>query len=146
MLALGHPLYSNNPVLNIRTICQTQDLWKLACLVTSCIYYACQTHEIYQVLLYSVDFKAPKELWNPLSKAVLNECSIISIKGPSEMTVKLKSNLYIGPVIIFPNFWHWQPVTQISSVIVVGCQTNCFQSVVQLKFIWHNKVCMTTVW
>ena len=27
--------------------------------VNSCIYYACQTHEIYQVLPYSLDFKAP---------------------------------------------------------------------------------------
>ena len=31
-------------------------------LVKSCIYYACQTCEIYQVLSYSVDFKAPGEL------------------------------------------------------------------------------------
>ena len=28
-------------------------------LVNSCIYYACQTREIYQVLLYSVDY-----IWN----------------------------------------------------------------------------------
>ena len=34
--------------------------------VNSCVYYACQTYEIYQVLSYSVDFKAPQELWNPL--------------------------------------------------------------------------------
>ena len=40
------------------------------CLVNSCIYYACHTCGIYQVLPYSVDFKAPQELWNPLSKAV----------------------------------------------------------------------------
>ena len=40
--------------------------------VNSCIYYACQTREIYQVLI----------------------------------TVKLKSNLYVGPVNIFSNFWH----------------------------------------
>ena len=38
----------------------------------SCFYYAHQTHEIYQILPYSVDFKAPKELWNPLSKTVLS--------------------------------------------------------------------------
>ena len=30
-------------------------------LVNSCVYYAHQTHEIYQVLPYSVDFKAPRE-------------------------------------------------------------------------------------
>ena len=28
-------------------------------LVNSCIYFDCQTYEIYQVLPYSVDFKAP---------------------------------------------------------------------------------------
>ena len=31
-------------------------------LVNSCVYYAHQTHDIYKVLTYSVDFKAPKEL------------------------------------------------------------------------------------
>ena len=30
-------------------------------LVNSCISYACQIHEIYQALSYSVDFKAPDE-------------------------------------------------------------------------------------
>ena len=41
-------------------------------LVNSYVYYAHQTHEIYQVhvLPYSVDYKAPRELWNPLSKTV----------------------------------------------------------------------------
>ena len=46
-------------VLKRRTICHARDLWKLAQFVNSCIYYACQTHEIYQVLPYSLDFKAP---------------------------------------------------------------------------------------
>ena len=41
-------------------------------LLNSCIYYAHQTHEIYQVLPYFMDFKAPWELWNPLSKTVLS--------------------------------------------------------------------------
>ena len=36
-------------------------------LVNSYIYYACQTCEMYQVLPYSLDFKAPRELLNPLS-------------------------------------------------------------------------------
>ena len=31
-------------------------------LVNSCVYYACQTHEFYQVLPYSMDLKAPGEL------------------------------------------------------------------------------------
>ena len=51
-------------------------------LVNSCIKYARQTHDIYLVLPYSVDFKAPSELWNPLRKAVLNQCSFIWNKGP----------------------------------------------------------------
>ena len=32
-------------------------------LVNNCVYYAHQTHVIYQLLPYSVDFKAPWELW-----------------------------------------------------------------------------------
>ena len=67
----------------------------------SCIYFACQTCEIYQVLPYSLDFKAPVELRSPLSKTVLSKYDFV-------MTVKLKSNLYIGPVNIFPTFWHFK--------------------------------------
>ena len=51
-------------------------------LVNICAYSAHQTHEIYQVLPYSVDFKAPGELRNPLSKTVLSKWSFISNKGP----------------------------------------------------------------
>ena len=49
-------------------------------LVNSCIYYAHQTGEIYQLLHYSVDFKAPVELWNPLSETVFSKCSFITKK------------------------------------------------------------------
>ena len=45
------------------------DLWNWLDLVNCCIYYTRQTCEIYQVMPYSVDFKAPGELWNPLSNA-----------------------------------------------------------------------------
>ena len=45
-------------------------------------YCVCQTTEIYQVLSYSVDFKAPGELWNPLSKTVLNRCRFNWNKAP----------------------------------------------------------------
>ena len=51
-------------------------------LINSCVYYAHQTYEIYQVLPDSLDFKAPEELWNPISKAVLSKCSFIWNKGP----------------------------------------------------------------
>ena len=37
------------------------------CLVNSCVYYAHQAYEIYEVL----HDKFPRELWNPLGKAVL---------------------------------------------------------------------------
>ena len=32
-------------------------------LANSCIYYIHQTHKIYQVLYYSVDFKAAKDIY-----------------------------------------------------------------------------------
>ena len=54
-------------------------------LVNSCIYYACQTNEIYQVKSYSVDFKAPKKLWNPLNKSVLSKCSFVWNKESLKM-------------------------------------------------------------
>ena len=49
-------------------------------LIESCIYYAHQTSEIYQVLPYSVDFKALEELWNPLSKTVPSYVVLFGIK------------------------------------------------------------------
>ena len=52
-------------VSKIITICHAQDLWNLTGLVDSCVYYAFQTREIYQVLPYSMNFKAPGEFWNP---------------------------------------------------------------------------------
>ena len=47
--------------------------------VKSFLHYAHQTCEIYQLLTHSMDFKAHRELWNPLSKTVL---SFVSNKGP----------------------------------------------------------------
>ena len=47
-----------------------------------CNYDFDQIHEIYQVLPYSVDFKAPQELWNPLNKTLLSKYSFIWNKGP----------------------------------------------------------------
>ena len=72
-------------------------------LVTSCIYYARQTREIYQVLPCAVNFKAPGELWNPLSKTVLSKCSFICNKGLVNIWNghKAQSKLYVGPVYIF---------------------------------------------
>ena len=47
-------------VLKVRTVCHAPETcgnWQ--CLVNGCVCYAHQSYEIYQVLLYSVDFKAP---------------------------------------------------------------------------------------
>ena len=54
---------------------QTCENWLT--LVNCFVYYAHQTCEIPQELVYSVDFKPPGEFWNLLSKAVLSKCSFI---------------------------------------------------------------------
>ena len=95
--------------LTIRAICHARDLWKLALgLVNNCVYRARQTREIYHVLPYSVGFKAHNELQKTMNKTVLGKCSFISKKTLQifEITIKLKSNLHVGPVDIFLNFWH----------------------------------------
>ena len=63
---------------------------------------------IYQALLPAVDFKAPGELWNYLSKTALSKCIIFGIKGlqTCAMTLKLQSIFQFAPEIIFPNCCH----------------------------------------
>ena len=51
-------------------------------LINSWIDYAHQTCEIYQVLPYLVDLKAPGELWNLISKTVRSKFSFIWNKRP----------------------------------------------------------------
>ena len=63
-------------------VLQVVKLANLDGIVKSCIYSTHQTHEIYQVLTYSMDFKALVELWNPWSKTVLSKCTFIWNKGP----------------------------------------------------------------
>ena len=46
------------------------------------VWYAHRTREIYHVLPYAVDLKAPGELWNLLSETVLSECSFNGNKRP----------------------------------------------------------------
>ena len=74
--------------------------------VNSCVYYSSQTHDIYQVLRYPVDFKAPEEFEIYHVIQYLVNVVLFKIKDllTSEMPVKLKSNLYAGPVNIYPNF------------------------------------------
>ena len=71
-------------------------------LVKSCVYYAHQTCEIYQLLSYLVDLKIPLELWNPLSKTVLSKFSFIWNKGP--VNIWNDRNLLIKLVNIFFQF------------------------------------------
>ena len=64
--------FRTTKVFKIMTICHAQNLRKLVRSGNSSVYYAPKICEIYQVLSYSVDFKALGELWIPLSKTVLN--------------------------------------------------------------------------
>ena len=59
---------------------ETYESW--LSLENSCIYYVRQNHEIYQVLPNTVDYRSPRELWNPLCKAVLNKCNFIWNEWP----------------------------------------------------------------
>ena len=72
-------------------------------LLNSCVYCAHPTCEIYQVLHYSVDLGSFEIHWvkQDLVNAVLFGIQDLET---SEMTVKLKGNLLIGPENIFPNF------------------------------------------
>ena len=94
-----------NEVLKIRSIWHTRDLWKLA---RSCkhVRLLCPLDPRDQVLPYSVDFKAPGELWNPLSKTVLSKSDFVWIKGPVN-TWKAKKISCTSTCKYFPIFWHW---------------------------------------
>ena len=76
--------------------------------VNSYVCYDNHAREIYQVLPYSVDFKAPRELWNPLSKTVLSKVDVVLYRIKDlytcDMGVKLENNLYVGPENNFHNF------------------------------------------
>ena len=106
--------------------------------VNSCVYYARQTREIYQVLPYSVDLKAPMELWNPMSKAVLS--SFIWNKGPVNIWKyrKAQKYLYVGPVNIFPNYWHcgyqYLAITEVRSWVSI----NVFEYIFAEQTIFFN--------
>ena len=87
--------------------------------VNSCVYYARQTREIYQVPPYSVDFKAPGYLWNPFIKTVLTECSFISNKGPVNILNDRKAQklLVRRTCKYFPEFFRlfmWYVTSQLS--------------------------------
>ena len=95
-------------MLYIRTIYHGRDLWILSGSGKQLPLLRQPGPWIYQVLPYSVDFKAPPELWNQLSKRVLDKCCLFRIKDMciSKMTTKLEGNLYILPVNTFSKPWH----------------------------------------
>ena len=82
---------------------QTSENW--TGLVKDCVFYARQTHDIYQVLPYSVDFRAPGSLEIHLVRKYLANVVLFGIKDmwTFEMTLKFNSNLYVGLVTICPN-------------------------------------------
>ena len=86
---------------------ETCEIW--LSLVNSCLYYARQTGEIYRVLSCSVDFKASGIFAIQRVRQHLVNVVLFGIKDLQtyEMTVKRKSNLYVGPVNICPNIWRW---------------------------------------
>ena len=72
-------------------------------LVNRGIYYVGHRREIYRVLPYSMDLKAPRELWNVLGETTFSKCSFIWHKGPANIWIdcKAQSNLYVGHVNMF---------------------------------------------
>ena len=77
--------------------------------VYSCIYCVRQTCDTYEVRPYSVDFKAPGGLLNPLSKTVRSHCKFNWIKGPVIFwnDRKAQRSLARGIWRYFPYFLPW---------------------------------------
>ena len=48
--------------------------------VNRCVYYTHQTRWIYQVLLYSLDFKASWDIWNQWERQYLVKIDLFGIK------------------------------------------------------------------
>ena len=51
------------------------------------------------------------------------------------MTIKLKSNLYVGPVNIYPNFWHCM-------LLYAQCCSVLFCCVYIICFWWIHSICL----
>ena len=71
--------------------------------VHSCVYHNRQTRDIYQVLPYSVVFKAPRSFEIHWVRQYLVNAVLFGIQDLQtyKMTVNLKSNFYVGAVNIF---------------------------------------------
>ena len=99
------------PVLKIRIIFHVRDLWKLARICKGCLLCPPDPWNLPGTALVS-GFQS--STWNILSKTVLSKCSFIWNKWPVNIwnDLKLKSNMHVGPVNIFPNsLWRHQMET-----------------------------------
>ena len=78
-------------------------------LVNICIYYVWQTHAIYQILSYPVDFKATGIFEIHWVRQYLVNIVLFQIKTCKHLKwlSKLESKVNVRPVNIFANFWHW---------------------------------------
>ena len=75
------PQINHESVLKIMTISMPETCENWFDLVNSCVYYAHQTFEIYQVLPCSVDFKAPGSFGIHWVRQYLVNVVLIRIKG-----------------------------------------------------------------
>ena len=109
-------------------------LCKLA-LVNSCVYYAHQTREIYCPSQWISKILGSFEI-HSARQYVVNVLFGIKDLQTSEITVKLKSNMYVRPANIFIEFWHYLKQNALSlSVCSLWC---CKWSSVPSKFIHDN--------
>ena len=74
--------YFHKAVFNLGQFAMPETCENWLDLVNSCAHHARQTHGIFQVLPYLMDFKVLGELWNPLSRTVLSKRSFIWNKRP----------------------------------------------------------------
>ena len=94
LMSLGNGQFTHTQCWKLEQFCMPGICGNWLSLVNNCIYYANQTGEIYQVLPYSVDFKAHGELWNPLNKTVFGKCRFISNKGPRNIWNERKAQIW----------------------------------------------------
>ena len=100
---ISYPMIYINPVLRNRTICHARDLWKLP--------WSCK----------QLRLLCPPTLWKLPDTALISgfqssqgvkQCLVnvllFGMKEKSEIYIKLKSNLYVWPVNIFPVFLLWR--------------------------------------
>ena len=108
--------------------------------VNSCVYCACQTHEICQVLPYSVDFKGSGELWYSLDMAVLSNCSFVcSVRETTSAHQLLPTSVTYWPTL--RQHFLYKYVLNTSQNVVIGwccCILFCKHCVWYKINIWND--------